>query len=360
MIKHTHILFDRLSGKQGEIGLITLNRPEALNALSHEMICSLDHQLSLWQQDPLIITVVIRSSSKKAFCAGGDIRQLHQRSYQQNGAINDFFWDEYRLNRRIFHYPKPYIALLDGITMGGGVGISLHGSHPVASENLIFSMPETSIGFFPDVGASYLLSRCPGKLGIYLALIGTRLHLIDSYYCGIIKYHVTSDRHEALLSTLLNTSFSEPPNRIVDGIINSFKQDPPQNSTLKDHREIIDRCFSQNTLEKIQSALLNTPHAWALKVANLLTEISPTSLKITLRLIQQARKLNFDDCLRMEYRLVNRVIMKHDFYEGIRALLIDKNNQPNWQPKTLIDIPESQVDTYFAPLPNQELQFNEE
>lgn len=353
-----HITFDILPGTAGNIGLITLNRPDALNALDKDMIISLYEQLRVWQDDPQIKAVVIHSASDKAFCAGGDIRQLYDNKQRGEQALHKFFWHEYRLNRLIHNYPKPYIALLDSITMGGGVGISFHGSHPVASENIVFAMPETSIGFFPDVGCSYLLSRCPGQFGLYIGLSGARLKLADLFYTKLIKYAVPGTDHPALIDALVHTDLGDHPGNKVTVVIEQFMQTPPPGE-LAQYHTCIDTCFAQANIEQILQALQASDHTWGQQTAALLNQKSPTSLKVTLRLLQQAQQFDFDTCIRTEYKLTNRFCASNDFFEGIRALLVDKDKQPRWRPATLDSISENDIARYFAPLTEAELSFDD-
>ncbi len=355
----SNIIIKTQAGNKGQLGIITLNRGQALNALNHEMIQFLSEILSCWQLDASIKAVVIRSNSKKAFCAGGDIRELYQNAQIKNKPVKKFFWDEYRLNQHIFHYPKPIIALLDGITMGGGVGISLHCSHPVATENMIFAMPETSIGFFPDIGASYFLPRCPGYIGIYLALTGSRLELSDLIYSQLIHNTILSEDQDILVNTIADTQFSDNPHQTITQIIDAFKK--PTYSDADSHlakiRDSIDYCFSAPTVLDIFSLLESTKNQWAIKTIESLKLKSPTSLNVTLKQMQEGKHLPFDECMRMEYRIVNRFICNVDFFEGIRAMIIDKDRKPRWNPENLQEFNAEMLAQYFAPLPDQVLEF---
>ncbi|MBS0359393.1 MAG: enoyl-CoA hydratase/isomerase family protein [Proteobacteria bacterium] len=350
------ILFEETPGKNGNIGFITLNRPKALNALTYEMILALTQQLLIWEKLPHIKAIVIQSNNEKAFCAGGDLRKVYEIGKAGNLSILEFFRDEYRLNHLIFHYSKPYISLLNGITMGGGAGISLHGSHPIATEKLMFAMPETGIGFFPDIGGSYFLSRCQGKLGTYFGLTGTRLNLEDAVYAGLISHHLPSDSLNAFLNTLVETSLGDSPKEKVSQIIQSFSK-PLRESSFIQYRPLIDDCFSGKTIETIISNLEKHNDSWCKKTIELLKTKSPTSLKITLQQIQQGTAFHFDDCMKMEYRLASHFLRSQDFYEGIRAVLIDKDQKPHWQPNDLSAITETQVNQYFTSLGTKELTF---
>lgn len=331
------------------LGLITLNRPQALNALSHGMIVALYQQLATWAHDPDVKAVMIQGAGEKAFCAGGDVRKVYETKHHPEAVGKQFFWDEYRLNHRIRHYPKPYIAFLDGITMGGGVGVSLHGSNRIATERLTFAMPETAIGFFPDVGASYLLSRCAGQTGIYLGLTGARLKVADAAYLNLIDTFVPSEKKAELIDTLVSSHFGDNPQQVVNDIINNYKNDAGV-ASLAEYRTVIDECFALDSVEAILAALQSKPDEWCKNTAQNLLSKSPTSLKVTLQELRQAKQLDFDQCMQMEYRLAMRFIENHDFFEGVRAVLIDKDQAPKWQPAVLSDVTANDVAAYFAPL----------
>jgi enoyl-CoA hydratase len=319
---------------------VVLNRPDALNALTLEMCLMLDAKLRDWQDDPGVRAVLIRGQGSRAFCAGGDIRRL----YDERGGDypRQFYRAEYRLNARLHRFDKPYLAFLDGIVMGGGVGVSVHGSDRIATENTMFAMPETGIGLFPDVGGSYFLSRCPGALGMYLGLTGARLGAADAIYCGIAQYFVAANDWDALSDVA-----SIAP---IAGKAECAK--------LAQYRALIDRCFEKESVEEILAALSAEQDAFAADALAILKTKSPTSLKITHRQIRTGRGLSFEDCMRMEWRMVNRVIAGHDFYEGTRAAIIDKDRKPRWQPARLEDVNEQEVARYFAPLPGDELHFD--
>jgi enoyl-CoA hydratase len=340
-----NILF---SETQNGIGQITLNRPQALNALNLEMICAIDAQLVQWADAEHIKTVVIRSSNNRAFCAGGDIRKLYTRAHQKQTRQEayTFFQNEYRLNNRIAHYPKPYIALMDGLTMGGGVGISIHGSLRVATENLIFAMPETGIGFFPDIGASYFLSRCPGYTGMYLALTGARLTAADTIELGLADILVPSHKLDSLVDTIAKT------NSITTAIA-PWNIPATEKAPIHEYRQEIDRCFSADTVEEILTRLNEQNTDWHQETIRTLHQKSPTSLKVTLRQLQKGRQLDLCACLQMEYGLAIQFLENPDFYEGIRAMVIDKDRSPHWSPNTLELVSENDIDNYFLPNPDQ-------
>lgn len=351
------ILFTEIAGVYGNLGMITLNRPQTLNALSVEMILALDKQLKSWAQNPNIKAVIIQGAGEKAFCAGGDIRRVYEISEDYTAEPMQFFQYEYRMNHRIFQFPRPYIALVHGITMGGGAGVSVHGSHRVGAENLRFAMPETGIGFYPDIGASYFLPRCLDRVGFYLALTGNIINAADALYAGIIDAIVPQQKFDALIAMLAETKFPADAHESVSQIINQFTVEVEPSSLLL-HRYDIERCFSHQSIEAIIAALQHEKTPWAQTTLTTLLSRSPTSLKVTLRELQSSMLLSFDECMQMEYRITNRFLKNHDFYEGVRAAIIDKDKSPQWQPKTLAEVHATDVDAYFAPLP-QELSFAE-
>jgi enoyl-CoA hydratase len=340
------VLFDR----RGALGLITLNRPKALNALTHEMCLAMKAQLDEWSTDDNVKTMVIRGTGERAFCAGGDIRALYESGKAGTPYALDFYRDEYRLNAAIKHFPKPYVALLHGIVMGGGVGVSVHGSHRVANEGMTFAMPETGIGLFPDVGGSYFLPRLPGEIGMYVALTGERLNAADSVYAGVATDFVPAAQNEPLIAALEEGAEA-------DFVLQSFKENP-SDPPLARMREAIDRIFSADSLEGILAGLDDDGTEWAAKTAATIRKKSPTSLRITFRQIRQGARLSFDECMRTEYRMVSRIVAGHDFYEGVRAAIIDKDNAPKWSPAELSGVTAEQVDAYFAPLPTGDPQLN--
>jgi enoyl-CoA hydratase len=284
--------------------------------------------------------VVIRANGGKAFCAGGDIRALYDWGRAKDPRFFDFFRAEYMLNAQIKRFAKPYMALIDGITMGGGVGVSVHGSHRIASERLMFAMPETGIGFFPDVGGTYFLPRLPGQVGMYFGLTGDRARTGDACYAGIATHHVPSDRFGELGEALTKADD-------IDECLAGFVAEP-EPGALKDRQGAIDRHFDHDSVEAILASLDADPSDWARKTAATLRGKSPTSLKVTFRQLREGRRRDFEDCMRLEYRIVHRVADGHDFYEGIRAAVIDKDALPRWRPGSLEEVSEADVAAYFA------------
>lgn len=343
MTGNADILFE----VEGALGLITLNRPKALNALTLDMIRALDAQLIEWATDPSIASVMIRGAGEKAFCAGGDVVALHQPGNDK--LIVEFFRDEYRLNRTIFRYPKPYLALIDGFTMGGGVGVAMLGRYRVATERTMFAMPETGIGMFPDVGGTYFLPRLSGELGMYLALTGARLKGDGCIYAGLAEAVISSDRNDELLSGLA-------AGRLPDELLPGLKVEPGE-PAVAEHRAVIDRCFVAASVEEIMGCLVAEGGEWAAKTLATMRRASPTAMKIAHRQLREGAKLDFEDCMILEYRLSQRVARGHDFPEGVRAILVDKDMSPKWAPSTLAEVTDKDMDGVFAPLPDGDLTF---
>jgi enoyl-CoA hydratase len=339
------ILFER----RGAAGIVTLNRPKALNAVTHGMVLALRAQLDAWANDPAVTRVAITAAGERAFSAGGDIRALYDlgKAGRQSEALQ--FWrDEYPLNAAIKRFRKPYVALIDGIVMGGGVGVSVHGSHRVAGDRFSFAMPEVSIGFFPDVGATWFLPRMPGEIGTYCALTGERFGIADGVGAGIATHCIPSARFPALLEGLAG---AVP----VDAVLSAFSE-PAGEGPILSRRAAIDRLFAGNRVEDILNALdreagsVSADADWASKTAALMRTKSPTSLKLALAQVRRGAGWDFETCMRAEFRIVSRIIHDHDFYEGVRAVIVDKDNRPQWQPATLAEVSAAEVERHFAPL----------
>jgi enoyl-CoA hydratase len=337
------ILFER----RGAAGIVTLNRPKVLNALNRPMIVSLRETLKVWAADDEISAVVVRGEGERAFCAGGDIRMFYESSGTDGAEARDFWREEYALNAEIKHYPKPYIALMHGIVMGGGMGLALHGAYRVADESLLCAMPETGIGFFPDVGASWFLSHCPGEIGLYLALSGARLKLPDALYLNFVSHFLPQEKWSELIEALSSGDAASDLLRRAQ----LKAEEPP----LGKVRTAIDAAFSAQTPEEILRRLDAAGTAWSREAAALIRSRSPTSVKIALREVREGRHLAFDDCMRMEFRIASRMPELPDLREGIRATIIDKDNKPMWSPQNLDAVPDNVVDGCFLPLPDGEL-----
>ena len=350
-MSEAEILFDVKEG----LGVITLNRPKALNALTHGMILEMEKVIPGWEKDPAIKAVILRSAGDRAFCAGGDVTNLYRESRENpSGTVRrDFFRDEYIVNRRIYRYAKPWISLIDGIDMGGGVGLSVHGSHSVASEKFLFAMPETTIGLFPDVGGGYFLTRLQGALGTFLALTSHRLKAADAVWAGIVDAHVPSSRMNELQAALGAADLAGPDaNRKVDAVIARFTADAGM-PTLPVMMADIDRCFSAESVAEIETRLKKHPGEWAQRQLTALLKLSPTAMAITLEQLKQCANRSFEDSMTIEYRMAQRCMWPdHDFFEGVRALLIDKDQKPKWNPPTTAGVTRQLVEAHFKPLPN--------
>lgn len=347
----SHIDFSVRNG----VGTILLNRPQALNALTHEMCVPLERHLRSWNQDPAIKAVIIKAAGEKAFCAGGDIRQLADRSPAGEKYRKTFWYDEYRCNTLIGEFSKPFIALIDGIFMGGGVGLSVHGSHRVISEFATFAMPETGIGLFPDVGGTYFLPRCPGELGMYLGLTGARLKGSDILTAGVATHYVPRERLPALEQALVDAAPSDRAQ--VDAVLNRFASEAGA-STLAEIKPQIDKLFSGASVGEVMTALEADKDGFGGEQARIIRTKSPTSVKLTFAQLRRGRSLPLRDCMRLEWRICNHVAAGHDFYEGVRAVIIDKDHRPRWQPATLEEVADADIEAYFSPVPDGELQFD--
>ena len=333
----------------GRVGLITLNKPKALNALSMSMVEGLHPRIIAWAADAAIDAVVIQGAGEKAFCAGGDIRDMYLNRGTDFGAV--YYAAEYLLNVGIHTFPKPFISLMDGVTMGGGAGVSIHGSHRVVTERTIFAMPETGIGLFPDIGASWFLSCCPGQVGMYLGLTGYRMRAADCLYAGIGDFFMSADRQEAFLDALSGADRLDE--RAVNDLLKLFTVDPAT-APLAAHREEIDHCFAGDSVEVILKNLEQQNTDWAREQLAMLAQKSPTSLKLTFRQLRLGPKIeSIADIMCMEYRMASRTFRGEDLFEGIRAVVIDKDGTPKWQPDSLDAVNDADLDEYFVPVPDE-------
>jgi enoyl-CoA hydratase len=336
-----------LIGQRGCAGIITLNRPKQLNALSHAMVTLIYPQLLAWKEDPSITRIIIRGSGEKAFCAGGDIRVLYDmgKAGQFDQAM-PFWREEYALNHLLKFYPKPVVALLNGIVMGGGVGLSIHGSHRVGTERLKFAMPEVSIGFFPDVGASYFLPRLKHSVGAYLATTGAMIGLGDAMDLGLTTHAVESGRIADVTEALTSI---DP----VDATLARFAMRELPTAPLSEHYAMIADVFQEQSISAIITLLGQMALGGSLFAATTLDAMhqkSPTSMAIALRQVNMGASMNFVEAMQMEYRIVSRIIRGHDFYEGVRAVIVDKDNLPSWKPSLINDVSEDIIAAHFLPL----------
>lgn len=333
--------------RSGKAGIVTLTRPKALNAVTHAMVKALTKALSAWEQEPGVEVVVMKAEGR-AFSAGGDIMHIYEAGRAGQPPV-DFFADEYRLNAAIERYSKPYVALVDGLAMGGGVGISFHGSHRVATENAQFAMPEVGIGFFPDVGASFLLPNLGGNFGCYLGLTGKRIRWGDMLWSGLATHTVEAAYLPGLLEGIAETG---DPN----GELREVSRAVPRETNDGDLHSIA-RHFGMGSVHDIIASLKQSADndEFAASTLAAMLEKSPTSLEVAFRAITSGLALSMEECMRMEFRIVNRMLHGHDFYEGIRAAIIDKGSRPKWRPDRLDAVDPADVESYFAPLPEGDL-----
>jgi enoyl-CoA hydratase len=320
--------------QEGRIGRLLLDRPRALNALDLPMIHRLGAALSTWRERPEVHAVVVESASDRAFCAGGDIRAVRTHALAGESAdVERFFADEYALNAAIADFPKPYVALIDGICMGGGIGISVHGAIRVATEHAVFAMPETAIGFFPDIGATYILPRLPGALGLYLGLTGTRMTGADAVHAGLATHFVLHDVLPSLRASL--------PRDGVAAVATHATALPP--FALAPHRAAIDRCFSADSVPEIAQRLLGEDSDFARATLATLAGMSPSALCWSFAAIRRGASLTLHAALAAELVLTRHVTRHPDFAEGVRAMVVDKDRQPRWAPATLDEIDPSAI-----------------
>jgi enoyl-CoA hydratase len=334
--------------RSGKAGIVTLTRPKALNALTHRMVKALSTALTAWEDDSGVEVVILKAEGR-AFCAGGDILEIYEAG-RAGKYLTEFFADEYRLNAQINRFKKPYISLINGICMGGGMGISAHGSHRVMTENAVFAMPEVGIGFFPDVGGSYVLPNLGSCFGMYLGLTGNKIGYGDALWSGIATHTVEAAYLPTLVEEIADSG--DPGGELRE----FFKA--AHRKTDEACLHAIARHFSLGSLQDIATSLERAAGADSFAAETLATMLtrSPTSLHVTFRAITAGSTMSMDDCMKMEFRVLNRMLASHDLYEGIRAALIDKGSAPRWQPARLEDVSSAAIDAYFAPLPEGDLK----
>jgi enoyl-CoA hydratase len=337
-----------LIGVEGEVGRITLNRPQALHALTTNMCREMIAALTAWRDDPAVKLVLLDHAGERGFCAGGDIRSLAESARGDGVANHEFFFTEYRLDQLLFRYRKPVVAIMDGTVMGGGVGISRPARFRVGTERTVFAMPETGIGLFPDVGGSWYLSRMPGHIGTWLALTGARLKAADCELVGVITDYVES----ADLAELKVSIIKDPA--AVETLLTECEAEPGR-PPLSQHQDEIARLFGGESLEAVAAALGQAGTEWAGEQLRVLNTKSPLSSKVALRQMQLgAHAASFEEVMAMEYRIAHRLAVSHDFLEGVRAVILDRDNQPKWRPASLEAVSEAAVEAIFASLPSAE------
>jgi len=340
--------------RSGAVGRITLDRPAKLNALTHEMVAELNATLEAWERDAGLHLVLLEGAGPRGFCAGGDLRMLYDRAGVSHDRARRFWADQYRLDAKLATFVKPIVAFMSGIVMGGGVGLTAHTRHRIVSESTELAMPEVAVGLIPDVGATWLLSRAPGETGTYLALTGERIGAGDALAMGLADAFVPQAEHEALGAAL----FREAPSGddAVRAVIGRFARAPGA-APLWARRAAIDALFAHDSVEAILAALRADDSPFARETARTIGAKSPTSLKLTLRALREARDLDgLPDCLRLEYRVMSRLLAGFDFYEGTRAVVIDKDRAPAWRPAELTDVSPADVAQHFTSLDAEELR----
>jgi enoyl-CoA hydratase len=348
-----------LTKTEGGVGYITLNRPEALHALNLEMCETILAALRVWALDPNVHIVMIdHAEGTRGFCAGGDIAMLRESGMSDGKAARAFFAEEYRLNAAIKAFPKPYLAIMDGVTMGGGVGLSVHGSHRIATERTLFAMPETGIGLFPDVGGGWFLPRLKGELGTWLALTGERLKGADVAAANVATHFLPSELVPNLKAQIADADFSGGAAEMLGEILSRLTHNVPAGG-YEANREVIDACFAFDRAEEIVAALTGNGSEWAVKQTETIRSKSPETVKVALRQVRDGGRCEtFEDNMRMEYRIGWRKVQSADFIEGVRAVIIDKDHAPKWSPETLEGVSEADVARYFEPLGEDELSFD--
>lgn len=339
---------DVLISIEGKVGRIRLNRPKAIHALNTGMCAAILDALTAWRDDTAVEAVMIDHAEGRGFCAGGDIRMIAESGAGDGSAARDFFRVEYRMNHALFTYAKPIVAFMDGITMGGGVGISQPAKYRVATENTKLAMPETGIGLFPDVGGGWYLSRLAGRIGQYLALTGHRLDGAECLALGLASHYLHSD---ALVDAKARI-IADP--QTIEAVLEALSS-PALDACILAHRGAIDRLFASDKLEDVLAALEADSGEWATQQLATLGTKSPQTMKVSLKLLLDGKAMpTFEDEMRQEFAVGSHVVQRHDFIEGVRALIIDKDNAPKWNPATAEEVSDHLIDQIFAPLPDGE------
>ncbi|MDD1979559.1 enoyl-CoA hydratase/isomerase family protein [Pseudomonas tussilaginis] len=343
-----------LAQVRNHIGHLTLNRPAGLNALTLDMVRSLQQQLNAWAVDDQVHAVVLRGEGPKGFCAGGDIRSLYD-SYKAGDSLHrDFFVEEYALDLCIHHYRKPILALMDGFTLGGGMGLAQGAELRVVTERSRLAMPEVGIGYFPDVGGSYFLSRVPGELGTYLGVTGVQVQAADALYCGLADWYLDSSKLALLDERLDSLTFGAHPLKDLQGVLAKLGTQVLDDAPLAKLRPAIDHFFAlpevSSIVEQLRAVTVADSHEWAVKTAELMETRSPLAMAVTLEMLRRGRHLSLEDCFKIELHLDRQWFEHGDLIEGVRALIIDKDKQPRWNPATLAGLSRSRVDQFFEGL----------
>lgn len=346
-----------LTSAANGLARISLNRPEALHALTTAMCAAMIQALTSWRGDDNVRVVMIdHAEGTRGFCAGGDIRMLAESGAFDGREARGFFHTEYQLNHLLFHYPKPVVALIDGVTMGGGVGISMPAKFRIATERTTYAMPETGIGLFPDVGGGWYLPRKPGQVGMWLALTGARIKAADCIVAGIATHYMPSEILAAARAQIAGAAQTHDPERALESGLAALDESPGAVKELTaENRERIDRIFAGDSVEAILAALEADASDWSKAQLATLSTKSPQTLKVSFRQLREgAQMATFAEEMRHEYRIAARVVRRHDFLEGVRALIVEKDNAPKWNPPTLAGVSDIMLDEIFAPLPSVE------
>lgn len=342
-IQSDEVLIDRI----GSAAVILLNRPKALNSLNSAMVRAMKAALEEFAGNPEISCVVVKGEGERGLCAGGDIRVIYESGKSDDPEVTRFWREEFPLNYMISRYEKPYVVLMDGIVMGGGVGIASHGKHRIVTERTRLAMPETGIGYVPDVGATWLLPRAPGETGTWMALTGEVIGAADAIYTNLADVNVPSERLAPLVEALGELKGGASDEQ-VRAVIDRFAVVPGE-SPLEAYRDLIDRVFRFDTVEEVVEALNREDDEFSIRTRDIIAKRSPTSLKLALRLIRRGRESSsLVECLEGEFTAGAEILRNHDFYEGVRAAIIDKDRNPKWSPATLEEVADTDLDRYFA------------
>ena len=352
---------EMLFEQQRGLAVATLNRPEALNAINLAMYRVFELQLDHWGSDPGVRALLLRGAGDRAFCAGGDVRAIYQfrgRPLVRGEYAFDMFREEYLFVQRLHRFPKPLIALAHGITMGGGAGLSINGTFCVATEATVIAMPEVFIGSIPDVGATRFLNACPGKIGLYLALTGSRVGAADALFCGLATHCVPRDRLGRLTAALGEVDWRRGEESAQAGAVLTRFSATPGEATLPALRPAIDRCFGKGSVEAIVAALRQERGAWAADALAAMQRASPLSLKLAFRQLGLGAGMEIEAALALEFRVIQHLLARADFFEGVRAVVVDKDRKPRWRLSTLAEVSEDEVERHFASLGERELSFS--
>jgi enoyl-CoA hydratase/carnithine racemase len=349
---HADILQEEvLAEVRNHVGHLTLNRPAGLNAINLNMVRGLAQQLQAWADDPQVYAVVLRGAGEKAFCAGGDIRSLYDSFKNGDSLHEDFFVEEYALDLAIHHYRKPVLALMDGFVLGGGMGLVQGADLRVVTERSRLAMPEVAIGYFPDVGGSYFLPRIPGELGIYLGVTGVQIRAADALYCGLADWYLDSIKLADLDQKLDQLSWQDSPLKDLQGVLAKLAVQQLPDAPLAALRPAIDHFFAlpdvPSIVEQLQQVTVANSHEWALTTANLMQTRSPLAMAVTLEMLRRGRRLPLERCFALELHLDRQWFERGDLIEGVRALIIDKDKSPRWNPSTLHELDTSHVESFF-------------